>query len=94
MKFITSLKDLETYLGVSITKDILIKGISTDTRTIKKGDLFIAIKGDSFNGNQFTKDAFQKGASAAIVDDKSFSQDKDKKIIYVKNSISSISKNS
>ena len=46
MKFITSLKDLETYLGVSITKDILIKGISTDTRTIEKGDLFIAIKGD------------------------------------------------
>ncbi len=92
MKFITSLKDLETYLGVSITKDILIKGISTDTRTIEKGDLFIAIKGDSFNGNQFTKDALQKGASAAIVDDKSFSQDKDKKIIYVKNSISALAK--
>ena len=84
MKFITSLKDLGTYLDVSITKDILIKGISTDTRTIEKGDLFIAIKGDNFNGNQFAKDALQKGASAAIVDDKSFYKDKDKKLFMLK----------
>ena len=38
MKFITSLKDLETYLGVSITKDILIKGISTDTNAAYYSD--------------------------------------------------------
>ncbi|MFC1495947.1 UDP-N-acetylmuramoyl-tripeptide--D-alanyl-D-alanine ligase [Candidatus Margulisiibacteriota bacterium] len=36
--------------------------ISIDTRTIKKGDLFIPIKGPNFDGHDFTKDALKKGA--------------------------------
>ena len=44
-----------------------IKGISTDTREIFKGDLFIAIKGNDFDGNNFIRKASELGASAALV---------------------------
>ncbi|MDN5248345.1 MAG: UDP-N-acetylmuramoyl-tripeptide--D-alanyl-D-alanine ligase [Wolbachia endosymbiont of Tyrophagus putrescentiae] len=43
------------------------KNISTDTRSIKKGDLFIALKGKNFDGHNFVYEAFAKGAVAAIV---------------------------
>jgi len=46
--------------------------VCTDTRSIKKDDLFFALKGDLFNGNKFAKDALRKGAKYAIVDDKEY----------------------
>lgn len=45
-------------------------GISTDTRNIKPGSLFVALKGDKFNANTFAAEAIQKGASYAIIDEK------------------------
>ena len=90
MKFINNSNDLSEHLDRSIIKDVLIKSISIDTRTIKKDALFIAIKGINFNGNDFVEDAFKKGASIAIVDDKRFLKLKDKRIIYVKKSIQAL----
>ncbi len=43
-----------------------IKGISIDTRTIKPGEAFVAIKGDNFDGHNFIKQAVKKGASCII----------------------------
>lgn len=43
-------------------------GISIDTRTLKPGDLYIAIKGEVHDGHAFVAEAFKKGAVAAIVD--------------------------
>jgi UDP-N-acetylmuramoyl-tripeptide--D-alanyl-D-alanine ligase len=57
----------------SINRDIDIKSISTDSRTIKRGELFIALKGDSFRGSDFISNAVRKGASAVITDDHSAS---------------------
>lgn len=42
-------------------------GISIDSRTVKKGDLFVALKGDHGDGHDHVADAIQKGAVAAIV---------------------------
>lgn len=42
-------------------------GISTDTRTIKPGDLFIALEGENFNGHDYTGQALEKGAAAVVV---------------------------
>jgi len=42
-------------------------GISTDTRRLKRGELFIAIKGQNFDGHDFIEEARSKGASGAIV---------------------------
>jgi len=43
--------------------------ISTDTRSITKGSIFFALKGDNFNANEFAQQAVDKGASYAIVDE-------------------------
>lgn len=43
--------------------------VQTDTRKLKAGDLFFALKGDHFNGNLFAKQALEKGAAAVIVDE-------------------------
>lgn len=42
--------------------------VQTDTRKLKPGDLYFALKGEHFNGNQFAVEALEKGAVAAIVD--------------------------
>lgn len=44
-------------------------GICTDTRVLKKNQLFFAIKGENFNGNLFAEKALELGASYVIVDD-------------------------
>jgi UDP-N-acetylmuramoyl-tripeptide--D-alanyl-D-alanine ligase len=53
--------------GVNGCNWIHSSNISTDTRSIKKGDLFIALKGKNFDGHNFLHEAFLKGAAAAIV---------------------------
>ena len=45
----------------------MISRVSTDSRAIKKGDLFIAIKGDNFDGHNFINQAISQGASAVVV---------------------------
>lgn len=44
--------------------------IQTDTRQLKAGDIFFALKGPNFNGNQFAVNALQAGAAYAVVDEK------------------------
>jgi UDP-N-acetylmuramoyl-tripeptide--D-alanyl-D-alanine ligase len=47
--------------------DVRFDAVSTDTRTIAKGDLFIALKGENFDGAKFVADALKAGAVAAVV---------------------------
>jgi len=47
--------------------DEILTGISTDTRKIKKGELFLAIKGEKFDGHSFILDAVSKGAGGVLV---------------------------
>ena len=44
-------------------------GICTDTRKLKKGNLYLALKGDNFNGNNFAAKALELGADYSIVDE-------------------------
>lgn len=44
-------------------------GICTDTRNIQEGSLFVALKGENFNGNLFAHQAIESGAKFAIVDE-------------------------
>lgn len=46
--------------------------ICTDTRKITKNCLFFALKGPNFNGNAFAKDALEKGAAYAIIDEEEY----------------------
>src|SRR5947208_14316185 len=45
-----------------------VGGYSIDSRTIKPGELFFAIKGPRFDGHAFVAQVFQKGAAAAVVE--------------------------
>jgi UDP-N-acetylmuramoyl-tripeptide--D-alanyl-D-alanine ligase len=51
-------------------------GISTDTRTLQKGEMFFALWGGNFNGNQYAAEALEKGASVAVIDDPQYETDK------------------
>ncbi len=49
--------------------------IQTDTRKLKAGDIFFALKGSNFNGNEFAKQAIKDGAVHAVIDEKEFEID-------------------
>jgi UDP-N-acetylmuramoyl-tripeptide--D-alanyl-D-alanine ligase len=53
-------------------KFIAAGAVSTDTRNIKPGSIFFALKGGNFNANEFAAEALAKGASYAIIDEAHF----------------------
>ena len=63
--------------------------ISTDTRNIKQGAIFFALRGENFNGNKFADMAVRNGASMAIVDEYEISNP-EKKIFYVEDTLKSL----
>lgn len=65
-------------------------GICTDSRKIFKDCLFIALSGDNFNGNIFAKQALEKGAKYALVDQKEFKIND--QTIFANNSLESLQK--
>ena len=50
-------------------------GVSTDTRTIRGGELFFGLKGENFDGSKYAASALEKGASYAIVNEYAASDD-------------------
>mgnify|MGYP005717601919 CR=1 FL=1 len=78
----------ETFFGQSIDRPI--NGISIDSRNIKKNDLFIAIKGENFDGNDFVDEALSKVSNIIIADNKRYKNNKDKRIIWVNDSIKAL----
>ncbi|MEE0983536.1 MAG: Mur ligase domain-containing protein, partial [Bacteroidales bacterium] len=44
--------------------------VCTDSRTLKEGDIFFALKGENFDGNLFAEKALEAGASMVVVDSK------------------------
>jgi MurE/MurF fusion protein len=63
-------------------KKILIKGLATNSKEVKKGYIFFAINGNNNNGEQFIKDAINKGAS--VIACSTTSKYKNKKVIIIK----------
>jgi UDP-N-acetylmuramoyl-tripeptide--D-alanyl-D-alanine ligase len=53
--------------GQLVGQDCRIHRVSTDTRSIVAGDLYVALKGHRFDGHQFIEDALAKGAVAVVV---------------------------
>lgn len=66
--------------------------ICIDTRKIKEGNVFLAIKGENFNGNDFALEALKSGAKIAIVDEVNFDKDSaNGTVIKVKNAQDALS---
>lgn len=62
-------------------KPFKVAGISIDSRSVKKGDLFIALSGPNFDGHAFILDALEKGANGVMV---SSTKGLDKNIPFIK----------
>ena len=62
-------------------------GVTTDTREIKKGAIFFALKGDNFDGNDYAQKAVELGASWSVCDRRGV---KGARIIYVKDSLKAL----
>lgn len=56
-----------------------IQGVTTDSRHLRQGELFVALKGDQFDGHHFVLDVLKRGAAAALVE-RSFSEQDDRLI--------------
>ena len=54
--------------GGTASGDFQVSGVDTDSRDIRNGDLFVALKGEAMDGHRFLDKAFANGASAALVD--------------------------
>ena len=66
-------------------------GVSTDTRTIKKKNIFFCLKGQNFNGNLFIDQALSLGASFVIYDEEKLNHESEK-AIKVKNALETLQK--
>jgi UDP-N-acetylmuramoyl-tripeptide--D-alanyl-D-alanine ligase len=68
------------------------RDVSTDSRSIKSGDLFIALRGEKFDGHDFLEAVANQGASAAVVDEKWYKKNSKKSklpLLVVKNTLDS-----
>ncbi|MFO8024140.1 UDP-N-acetylmuramoyl-tripeptide--D-alanyl-D-alanine ligase [Thiohalophilus sp.] len=64
-----SLSQAAEFLGADYPgADVDFRGVSTDTRQIKPGQLFIALKGPNFDGHNFVSEAMEKGAVACLIE--------------------------
>ncbi len=56
--------------GAGACDEVRFRGVSTDTRSIGKDQLFVAIRGEHYDGHDFLAKAKERGAAAALVDEK------------------------
>ena len=63
-----TLKEIAAWLKIREQQfeDVVVTGISIDTRTIQTGDLFVPFRGEAVNGHKFVEQAFEKGAAASL----------------------------
>ena len=64
-------------------------GVTTDSRKIKPNNIFFALKGDNFNGNEFAESALAQGAKLVIIDEEKFFTDKEK-MVMVENTLQTL----
>jgi UDP-N-acetylmuramoyl-tripeptide--D-alanyl-D-alanine ligase len=66
-----TLERIAQALGTGPSDEREIAGITTDTRSVRTGECFVALRGERFDGHDFLADAVRAGAGALVVDDAS-----------------------
>ena len=64
--------------------------VTTDTRNCPEGSMFIALKGETFNGNAFAKQALEKGCRYAVVDEAEYAEEGNPSILLVDNCLEAL----
>src|SRR5689334_14976238 len=67
MSALWSAAEMESATLGHLSRAFEAKGLSIDTRTLKPGDMFVALKGENRDGHDFVKAAFEAKAGAALV---------------------------
>ena len=67
----------------SCLNDLEVSSIHIDSRDVKEGGIFFALKGQNFDGNDYIDEALEKGACLIVTDTGKYN--KSEKIIYLKN---------
>ena len=62
-----SADELLTATGGRLTEPVSVWGVTTDSRRVNPGELFVALSGDNFDAHAFVPQAFARGAAAALV---------------------------
>ena len=78
--------DITTLYRIFLT----CNGVTTDSRNCPEGSLFIALKGDSFNGNAFAAKALESGCAYAVVDEAEYAPDGDTRYIVADNGLEAL----
>ncbi len=84
-----TIKDIANWLNIKEQmefSEVVVTGVSIDTRTISKGDLFIPFRGETVNGHKFVEQAFEKGAAASFWLEDEPNPPKGKPLLFVKDS--------
>ena len=64
--------------------------VTTDSRDCPKGSMFFALKGTSFNGNEFAQSALEKGCAYAVIDQKEYQIQEDERYILVEDCLQTL----
>ena len=70
-----SFPEAAAILGIDLqaaNPSLILSGASIDTRTLEKGNLFVALQGGKEDGHRYLAEAFSKGASGALIEKKFF----------------------
>jgi len=82
-----SLANIQTMISGSAIDEryasVVVHGVSTDTRTIAQGNVYVPLQGANFNGHHFVRQAFDKGAAAALWSKHEPNAPKDVPLIFV-----------
>lgn len=82
-----TIKEIANWLNIKEQEkfgEVIVTGVSIDTRTISEGDLFIPFRGESVNGHKFVEQAFEKGAAASFWLEDEPNPPKDRPLLFVK----------
>ena len=71
---------------------LTVRSVSTDTRKIKEGDIFFALKGANFNGNMYAAQALDKGASMVVIDESEYHKAGDEQYVLVEDALLALQK--
>ena len=75
------IKEIAAAVGFDCCDETLIERIETDSRTISEGSLFVALRGEVFDGHKYVASALEKGAAYALVDK---GDENDSRLIFCK----------
>ena len=96
-KMLTAGKAAEICKGILLSgnKETILEDFVKDTRELKKGDMYVGLKGEKFNGNTLWEEAIKLGAIGVLIEEVEIDREllkkyKDKVIIKVKNTLKAI----